>query len=502
MKKNFSSVIKQNLIWFIIFIGLILRVYNIDKTLAFFGDQARDAIIVSNIFRKFDPVFIGPVTSVGNMYLGPLYYYMMMPFLLISYPSPIGPAFLVVLLNIILIFLFYKLLPKKNNLNIIASFLLAINCISITYSRFSWNPNPAPLFSFLIIYSIYKSQKNPKFWLYTLLFFSIIIQMHYITLIIAPFIGIAILRQYILKKQDRKQIIKYVSLGILIFILSLTPLVAFDIKHNFINTKAFFNIFTKENSFYNTRTKLPIFIFLPTRFASLLNITIFKFLFKTSININILKALSVLPLFIFIKRIIFYKKSKKSISFIDLNFIFFIFSIFGISFYQHNIYDHYLLFLLPSIIILFAFLISLIRNKKIFYIGLPIFIFYTKANLPCDALKPLSYTYKDMFNTSKFIIKNIKPKEKYIIVSFSYTKDDYGLYYRYFLDALGHPPAETGDYNNLNKVVIINEEHLPLEKILSSPKYEIAMLKQKNIIFRYNIKDGPEIIILKVQNEK
>ena len=104
---------KITLVHWIIFITLIcasfLRLYNIPSTVQFLGDQGRDALIVADIFKKLDPVFIGPVTSVGNMYLGPLYYYFMLPFLFLTYPSPMGPVYAVALLGIVTVFLLFYL---------------------------------------------------------------------------------------------------------------------------------------------------------------------------------------------------------------------------------------------------------------------------------------------------------------------------------------------------------------------------------------------------------
>ena len=68
----------------------VLRFYNLEDSQQFLGDQGRDSMVVSRIFTERDPVFIGPVTSIGNMYLGPLYYYFMLPFLWLSYPSQWG----------------------------------------------------------------------------------------------------------------------------------------------------------------------------------------------------------------------------------------------------------------------------------------------------------------------------------------------------------------------------------------------------------------------------
>src|SRR5690606_24275698 len=88
----------QHLMIAIVVVGAGLRLYNLPHTAQFLGDQGRDALIVSRIFKEGDLVFIGPVTSVGNMYLGPLYYYFMLPFLWLSYPSPLGPAYGVAIL--------------------------------------------------------------------------------------------------------------------------------------------------------------------------------------------------------------------------------------------------------------------------------------------------------------------------------------------------------------------------------------------------------------------
>src|SRR5690606_1860436 len=77
----------------ILIVAAVVRYYNIHYTVIFQGDQGRDAEIVSRIFKHADLIAIGPTTSVGNLYLGPLYYYFVMPFLWLSYPSPFGPVY-------------------------------------------------------------------------------------------------------------------------------------------------------------------------------------------------------------------------------------------------------------------------------------------------------------------------------------------------------------------------------------------------------------------------
>lgn len=72
-------------------VGAGLRLYRLEASLQFLGDQGRDALVMYRLI-KGDWPFIGPITSVGNFYLGPLYYYLMAPFLWLSGYNPVGPA--------------------------------------------------------------------------------------------------------------------------------------------------------------------------------------------------------------------------------------------------------------------------------------------------------------------------------------------------------------------------------------------------------------------------
>src|SRR4030065_1847158 len=85
---------RKEAIWLglILLIGAFFRLYRIGEYMTFLGDEGRDAIIVRRLLVNFDPILIGPRTSIGDMYLGPLYYYMMAPFLLLANFSPVGPA--------------------------------------------------------------------------------------------------------------------------------------------------------------------------------------------------------------------------------------------------------------------------------------------------------------------------------------------------------------------------------------------------------------------------
>ena len=95
------------LLLFILALGAFVRLYKIDGYMTFLGDEGRDAIIVRRLLVNFDPILIGPGTSIGNMYLGPLYYYLSAPFLLLAGLSPVGPSVMVALFGVATIYLIW-----------------------------------------------------------------------------------------------------------------------------------------------------------------------------------------------------------------------------------------------------------------------------------------------------------------------------------------------------------------------------------------------------------
>src|SRR5687768_8553904 len=107
-----SSWIKKNKTEFVLLLGILLiaavfRLWRIDEYLPFLGDEGRDVRVVRRFLTDFDLMFIGPRTSIGDMYLGSAYYYLIAPFLLLFNFSPTGPAVFVALLSVATVFLIW-----------------------------------------------------------------------------------------------------------------------------------------------------------------------------------------------------------------------------------------------------------------------------------------------------------------------------------------------------------------------------------------------------------
>ena len=105
-------------------------------------DQGRDVLKAAQIIKEKNLPFIGPLASMGNVYLGPLYYWAITPVLWLFGFNPVGPVVLVALLgvltNSLLFFFLWRYFDKKSAF--LARFLYALNnrlacrtCQALTY---------------------------------------------------------------------------------------------------------------------------------------------------------------------------------------------------------------------------------------------------------------------------------------------------------------------------------------------------------------------------------
>lgn len=258
--KRLHSFIKKNKTEFIILVAIlllasILRLYKIDQYLTFLGDEGRDVIIVRRFLVYGDIFLIGPGTSIGNMYLGPLYYYMMAPPLWLFNYSPVGPAVMIAVLSIITVWFvyyvcrewFYSKEHSGKVAGLIAAFLYAISPTVIIYSRSSWNPNIMPFFALLCVFAIWRVLTTKKlYWLPVLgVSFAAVLQSHYLGLLLAPTLGLFWIYGAFIFRKDKnlKQYLLFSLIALLLFALLMSPLVIFDSRHgwrNFDSLKKFF----------------------------------------------------------------------------------------------------------------------------------------------------------------------------------------------------------------------------------------------------------------------
>ena len=494
----------------IILLAIFLRFYNLENSLMFLGDQGRDALVVSNIFKDLDPVFIGPVTSIGNMYLGPFYYYFMLPFLWISYPSPMGPVYAVAALGVLTVFLLFKIAEKIFNKKtaILATLFFALSATVVSLSRFSWNPNPAPFFSLLMFYFTYLAwKKDGRYWILVSLMFSILIQLHYVALLSAGGAGLILLTALIEKIKDKKKeenIFKKekkfffsILAAIFLFVISLTPLMLFDYKHDYKNLNALKEIVVKDESFNIERQENLKGLALVRKLVTVdFKEKASQVLFETSFAVHSLNhPLLYLSLFLLIIYLIKNRNKVEAAEWVLGAYLFT--GIIGISVYQHNVYTHYIAYLFPFVYLLYGLIFSKIKNKFIFWLGLLCFFtFFIQNNIGRYPLATIDQPISEIRAISEEIYAHIDEDEKYNLVLLAPSQDLYGMNYRYFLSTFSNPPVKLEDHHRANKLFIINEEKKE-DEVWTLPIYEILVFPNKEEQEVFQSEFGPEITILK-----
>ena len=231
---NFKRFLPTILIIFILVIGAFFRLYRIREYLTFLGDEGRDVLVVKRMIVDGKLTLLGPITSVGSIYMGPVYYYMMAPFLLLAGFDPVGPAVMVALFGVGTIALIYVLMKQffDDFAALSASFLYAVSPLPILYGRASWNPNVVPFFATVLIYSLLQSclAGKTKWLIFAGFALGILVQLHYVTFLFFPVIAIMLfLYRKVLNKKD-------FLAGFAAFLLSYSPFLIFELRHGFVNT--------------------------------------------------------------------------------------------------------------------------------------------------------------------------------------------------------------------------------------------------------------------------
>ncbi len=475
--------------FFLLLIGILamaafLRFYRLPEYMTFLGDEGRDAIVIKNILVDHHFPLIGPPTSVGNIYLGPLYYYMMAIPMTIFWLNPVAAAGMNAFFGVLTVVFIYYLGKAWFNrqAGLIAAYLYAISPVTIIYSRSSWNPNPTPFFALISILGLYKLHRTGNFlWLsLTGLAAGAALQMHYLAAILIPVAGLIWLYEVFSRKSRKLKIKKLIGgtlLGIFSFMLMMSPLVWFDLRHNFLNYRAITELLSSGSA-----VKADIFANL-IRIPALYTYNLIG-RYIAAENYYLIIIVSLLVIAAVIYRFSYWPKLILS--------IWLAVGLFGLTFYQQNIYDHYLGFMNPVPFLLLgatALFASNIADKKRWIVngGLAILLLVlTAANLQRNPLLTTpNNQLKRTQDVAKFIISQAEGKDFNFALL---AKSNYDSAYQFYLDQYGHKPKQV-PFDITDELFVVCEDEIcdPTH----SPKYEVVAFGWSKIDWmqnRYGVK--------------
>lgn len=424
--RRLHNISKKELlmVFAILAVGGFLRLYRIGDYMTFLGDEGRDAIIVRRLLVNFDPILIGPGTSIGSMYLGPLYYYLIAPSLFLANYSPVGPSVFVALIGVATIYFIYRVGKEWFSpiVGLIASALYAVSPIVIIYSRSSWNPNVMPFFALLSIYSIWWVWKYKQFkWLLVLgVSYAFVLQSHYLGLLLVP---VLLIFWYLSRVP-----IRYSLIAISLFAFLMSPLAIFDARHGWNNFAAMKKFFAERQTTVSARPwsaipkMYPIFADANTSLLTAKNAVVGRW-FTLGI------VLSLAYLFVFKKSAILHSTFYILLSWLG-------FGLLGLGLYKQQIYDHYYGFLFPAIFLLFGFLVSRLNKWPMLLATCYLLLF----NLTSSPVKsPPTMQMQRAIEVSTKIAEESKGKPFNIAVV---AERNYEDGYQYFLEKDGKPVIE------------------------------------------------------------
>jgi 4-amino-4-deoxy-L-arabinose transferase-like glycosyltransferase len=218
---------------------VFVKTYNIESRFPFGWDQARDANMAWQIIRDHKLTLIGPqVVSDDAFFLGPLWYYLLVPFYFLFNMNPLGAgAFAVinaVVTTLALYFLSRKLLGTKEA--VFTSLIYAL-----LPDAGAWNPILIPLLVIGTLWSLLEIiDGKKKYIILSFLLLGLGLQIHFQAIF---FVILLIFSFYVYYKYKNKLPVKELIYGIGIFIFTFLPLIIFDLRHNFINFNGVFKLF-------------------------------------------------------------------------------------------------------------------------------------------------------------------------------------------------------------------------------------------------------------------
>ena len=469
MKKGFR--LEFILLVLIIALAAFLRFYKLSEYMTFLGDEGRDVLMVKRILTTLDIPLIGPPMSVGNIYLGPLYYYMMTIPMAVFWLNPVAAAGMVALIGTLTVGLVYFLTREwfGKTAAFVAGFLYAVSTVNIIYSRSSWNPNPVPFFTLLSFIGIYLSHKykNYKWLLLTGVSFAFALQMHYITLLLLPILFLLWLYELTLLHLKRRNLESFFvfSIGaLLLFGLLMSPLIIFDIKHQWVNFHAFQNLVLGKDA--------AVSVSLAEKLKDIPNIYVNKLVgrYMTGEAVSLSLIIAALSLISFVGLILKQIKIKKLFYPGLILTVWFLIGVLGVSLIRLELTDHYLNFLNPVPYLLIAGLLSLIKNGKLQILTATLivltlgFINFQKSPL----IQAPSNQLKRTQEVANFVIKEAggKPFNFALI-----AERNYDSAYQFYLDVYNHKPKQV-PFEITDQLFVVCEDKVC--EPINHPKYEIA----------------------------
>lgn len=403
----------------IVIVFLFLRLYRLPERIIFdwdqeqFTTQARDIILL----HKF--TLLGPrVTDDTGFFLAPYFTYLFVPFLYLSGTHPVALIPFIIIITFLFlstsIFTLEKMFGYKTALYFVL--IWAINPFLIFFDVVPWWPVLIPtgvMLTWLLLFLIYH-RNRPAYLILLGVTLGLFMNMHFQFVFISFFALIMLFFFYRQKKITTVNIVLVIAVSALMFL----PLILFDLRHDFLNTKLFLNYFTHR---VGANQDPKPFAWIPVLTNTFDSMTIVN---NSAIAIIFYCAFILSQWYIS-------KKSKGFLHhFFSASCALSIITVIGFSFYGRRPSEYYFIFLYPSIIITLINILS-VRHQDgyvVLYVLIAAFLIFPRIQ---KAMEPNLYGlhYKDRLIHEISLYKKTPLKIDFQLPLGAYTGYDYLLEY-------------------------------------------------------------------------
>jgi len=448
----------------------LIYVQNYDIPFTF--DHGKDSLAVIHMLEIKDIKLIGPWTSIPGLYFGPAWYYLLgLGYLATGY-DPMGGIYTMILLTLVQTFFLYKYISKT------AAVLSVTTPFWLTLSTSAWNPLPMTLLTIMIYFLLIKTKSKKSLSFKTAFFLGLTAAFGFhFSSAFAIFYPLIIISYLFLNKVKLK--LSSILIFIIGFVLPFAPQAIFELKHNFVQTRAVIEYFAVQHPEEQLAGQ-PFQIF--SSFIDFVKLSSLPFWSLTQ-TIWATLAGAIMIVWITKKRQLFGKLKNDLL----LASLFCVFPLIGYQFLHFNVW--YLYALAPVFTILVGKLLDAGVSKRFLWVIFGIYLLASCQNLFAYLVK---YQPEHMQNrvflpvklTAIQTIRDLAGAQPYTVYTFVPHIYDYSYQYIYFWQA---------------------KQGVPLPVEFSYQPGEISYVQQKPELlanFANQISDQPaELIFLIIEKE-
>jgi 4-amino-4-deoxy-L-arabinose transferase-like glycosyltransferase len=236
----------------ILLAGFILRVFWFKELFLYGHDQDLIGWTVRDVVENHHFRLIGQETSNLGVFIGPLFYYAIIPFYLLTGGDPLGGVILSTIVGLFSIFSFYWIFKRiwNEKIGLIGATIYAFSFLTVMTDREIVPTTPVMLWSVWFLYvlwALYKGKQRQGF-LITGILLGTIWHLNLALMLLIPLLPLSLFL-------SRKRIEwKAVLLGLIPLVLLSIPLVFFEVRHNFSQTHALIESLTTPKTYGTAAT--------------------------------------------------------------------------------------------------------------------------------------------------------------------------------------------------------------------------------------------------------